>query len=161
MISICQENLPEKYMEKIDKLVMARLLGEEIEIDDYDAIATLRGHDVLFFRRCGSYQGLWIMLSKHDDEYFLWKDWYGSCSGCDSLEAAEPRTPEAVLDFIERYAPFLQAPKASYYEAVLRGELRSLLPLNDLKEIEEEFDDGNFVEKLESLIRHDYESERR
>jgi hypothetical protein len=37
----------------------------------------------------GDYSGVWAMAFKLDNLYYIVNDYYGSCSGCDSLESDE------------------------------------------------------------------------
>src|SRR3990172_4705638 len=81
----------------------------------YTMVAEARGQRVLWFRMFGSYQGEWLLLSRDEDLYYLWRDSYGSCSGCDALQghfdySGDDLTPESpkVQEFIANYSPFLE-----------------------------------------------------
>lgn len=104
---------------------------------DYTMVAEARGQRVLWYRRFGSYQGEWLLMSRDDDLYYIYKDYYGSCSGCDSLEAAfgysEEITPEspAVQEFIKGYQPFLEMRTDAALRVAQRdGSLLAVLPRN-------------------------------
>lgn len=104
---------------------------------EYTMVAEARGQRVLWFRRFGSYQGEWLLLSRTDDRYFIYKDWYGSCSGCDSIEATwshsqelEPDDPK-VQEFIEGYRPFLEmTPRGALNVAQRDDNLLKVMPAN-------------------------------
>ena len=100
-------------------------------------VAEARGQRVLWFRRFGSYQGDWLLLSRDDDLYYVYKDSYGSCSGCDAIEAEfgydrglEPGDPK-VQKFIAAYQPFLEMrPDAALRVAERDQNLFAVLPRN-------------------------------
>ena len=104
---------------------------------DYTMVAEARGQRVLWFRRFGSYQGDWLLLARDDDRYYLYKDYYGSCSGCDSIEAEfswgeklEP-TDNKVQEFIKAYPSFLEmTPRGALNVAQRDNSLLKVLPRN-------------------------------
>lgn len=115
-----------------------------IQYSGYDIVARARGQEPLFFRQYGSYQGEWLLVSRDSENYFIYKDGFGSCSGCDSLEAAHGYGDndafgsdgfipgdKSVLEFIEAYKPFITIPKAKMYELIKNpAEFKAVFPAN-------------------------------
>jgi len=61
-----------------------------IQVDNYgDLIAKMREMDLIYYSPLGSYQGdyLAVLLDRETSRIFIYKDYYGSCSGCDWLES--------------------------------------------------------------------------
>ena len=44
------------------------------------------GYGIVATGRNGGYQGEYYAIIEHKDFIFLWRDWFGSCSGCDGLD---------------------------------------------------------------------------
>jgi hypothetical protein len=118
-------------------------MSADLDYCTYALVATARGHEVLYFEEFGSYQGSWAMLSYRDDgqghlngdgegRYFLWVDYYGTCSGCDSLLDHDPSTPEQALSFAKGYNPFLVADGTlmAHYAAQGVDAMMRVLPRN-------------------------------
>jgi hypothetical protein len=108
-----------------------------INVNSYTLVAEARGQRVLFYRQFGSYQGEWLLLSADDDHYFLYRDSYGSCSGCDALEsrfgynddglsADDPR----IQEFIKEYEPFLVMQQEAALRVAQKGSLLTVIPAN-------------------------------
>jgi hypothetical protein len=109
---------------------------------EYTIVAEARNQQVLWFRRFGSYSGEWLLLSKgtsaEDNLYYLYKDYYGSCSGCDDIEATFdydeddlPLDDPKIQEFIEKYPSFLEMkPDAALRIAIREGNLLAVLPKN-------------------------------
>ncbi len=109
----------------------------QTEIDDpifdgsgYPIIAWANGEKLILYQTFGSYQGEWLMLTKGAEEYKVYKDYYGSCSGCDAYEANEPRTLSQAKKFAEDYKSFLEIPFSTMRNLVSNGTLRKVLPAN-------------------------------
>ena len=102
----------------------------------YPMVAGVRGQDVLLFQQFGSYQGEWMMLARTADTFYVYKDSYGSCSGCDSYEAAgfgwrdDGISMDAARKFAEDYKPFIEIPRATMRNLVKNGTLGNVLPAN-------------------------------
>ena len=60
------------------------------KLDSYDAIVDSWGYETLLFKCCGSYQGDYVVLLRDGNRYGFTTIGYGSCSGCDALEALSP-----------------------------------------------------------------------
>lgn len=59
------------------------------------------------------YQGECITLLYVDDLYFLWKDYFGSCSGCDALEGCNGY--EYIKDTLTSIKEFNTLNEVKYY----------------------------------------------
>lgn len=133
-----------------------------IKIDSYRDVLE-KGHDVevIYYRQFGSYEGDWIALAKNKEFYFIYKDYYGSCSGCDSLEAwcgYEGQSLAEIKKFAKNYKPFIEIPKDTAINLVEKGTLKTVLPKNQRDHSYDEFSwkdlerDFSFVIKLEENI---------
>ncbi len=77
-------------IELLDKIVFGdcslELDGERVE---YGTLARYLFNDVNWFfdKQEGSYQGDWYMVGKKGEDYYFFTMSYGSCSGCDWIEA--------------------------------------------------------------------------
>lgn len=73
----------------------------------YDEVLEIAGAKVLEFKMFGSYQGDWIAKIEYDGQIGYIRDYYGSCSGCDALEAtfdyADEVPLQKVVDFAKPY----------------------------------------------------------
>lgn len=102
----------------------------------YPMVAGVRGQEILLYQQFGSYQGEWMMLARNPDTFFIYKDYYGSCSACDSYEAAdfgwgnEGIPMDKALEFAKDYKPFIEVPKATMRNLVQKGTLGKILPAN-------------------------------
>lgn len=100
----------------------------------YTIVAWANGEDVVLYQQFGSYHGEWLMLSKGANEYKVYKDWYGSCSGCDSYEATFDYTNKPTLskakEFAEGYKSFIEIPVATMRNLVANGTMRRVFPAN-------------------------------
>lgn len=98
-----------------------------------EIISGVTGREVVYYSQFGSYQGIWLLVTKDGDNYYIYKDYYGSCSGCDPLQS-EIRTSEIDLEiakkFADKYHPFLTLSDGQL-EALLHSQnLKSLFPKN-------------------------------
>ena len=107
-----------------------KLPTEKFSGGRYSIVAWARGHQVLYYREFGSYQGEWIMVSFLKKEYYIWKGCFGSCSGCDSYEAEFDYEDsekgifawsEKTKKFIEDYKPFLEVPASTFRNLAKQG----------------------------------------
>lgn len=116
--------------------ISAKLPTEKFDGPRYTLVAWCRGHEVLFYREFGSYQGEWAMISYCNEEYYVWKGSYGSCSGCDLYEAEmsgdEIFADEKTRKFAEDYAPFLEVPARTMRALAAQGweAVGRILPAN-------------------------------
>lgn len=110
----------------------------------YPMVAEAQGHRVLFYREFGSYQGEWLLFSYFEEHFYLWKDWYGSCSGCDAIqgefysESSLAIDDPKLVEFVKEYRPFLKMRmESAVHIAEKRGTLEHLLPANVSYDMEE------------------------
>lgn len=106
----------------------------------YAMVAGVRGQEVLLYQQFGSYSGEWMMLARTPEAFFVYKDSYGSCSGCDDYEAQEfdERWDDAdagldmaaCVKFAEGYKHFVEIPRQTMRNMVANGTLTQVLPAN-------------------------------
>jgi hypothetical protein len=96
----------------------------------YPIIAWANGEKNVLYHQFGSYQGEWLMLTKGDGEYKVYKDSYGSCSGCDAYEAESPKSLSEAKKFAEAYKSFIEVPVATMRNLVEAGTLKKIFPAN-------------------------------
>lgn len=114
----------------------------------YEIVAWARGQLALLYHEFGSYSGQWLLLARDPSHYFLYKDWYGSCSGCDSFEAEFDDTPtwEKAAAFADGYRPFIEVPVSTMRNVAINGTLLSLMPGNIREDIDGEGDDYSLAD---------------
>jgi hypothetical protein len=123
----------------------------EITFDSYREVATFNGQRPLFYQEFGSYQGEWVLFALGDEDYVIYRDWYGSCSGCDSLQADCPRTQEQAEEFARAYRPFCEIPRLTASKLAQNGTFETVFPAN--------FRDGGgvdlegVVDEIETLVK--------
>lgn len=104
------------------------------EEEGYDIIAWANGEKVILYYEFGSYSGEWLMLTKGADEYKVYKDYYGSCSHCDSLKEffhhSDPITLTRAREFALNYKSFIEIPFITMRNLIMNRTLRSILPVN-------------------------------
>lgn len=118
----------------------------------YRDIATLRGERVLIYREFGSYQGEWVMVSLRGDEYLLYRGYYGSCSGCDDLQATSFVTQEDVDKFIAEYRPFAEIPRVTARKLATNNTFKQVFPGN-YRESYSDIDTAELVAEIEVQVR--------
>jgi hypothetical protein len=108
---------------------------KKINTSNYDTLITESlWLDKIYFSRFGEYQGIWLLIAKDDNNYYIYKDYYGSCIGCDSLQG-EFDEREALFskakEFVDKnYHPFLTIPKEKMIDIIKSGNMESLFPKN-------------------------------
>jgi len=73
----------EEMIEKKEELEMTWSAGQQIKALKYylkPRVKVIREYNE------GGYQGECYVLLKYKEKYILWRDSFGSCSGCDSLD---------------------------------------------------------------------------
>lgn len=113
---------------------------EQLRISDkfdgqrYDVVAWANDQETVYYEEFGSYQGEWVLVSRDLSQYFIYKGWYGSCSGCDSYEASlsygENVGKEAAKKFAEDYRSFLEIPNRTMMNLSSNRSLLSVFPAN-------------------------------
>lgn len=114
-----------------------------VRYSSYDIVARARKQTPIYYEEFGSYRGEWILVSCDDENYYIYKDYYGSCSGCDSLEDEAGYSDDAefgsseftmgseqVEKFIANYPPFAVIPKATMITMVKEGRAQQAFPAN-------------------------------
>jgi hypothetical protein len=99
----------------------------------YSIVAWANDQETLYYHEFGSYQGEWLLASFDDENYFIWKGGYGSCSGCDHYESEvgyDPPTKEKAKEFAEDYQPFLEVPRDTMINIVRGGKMLDIMPAN-------------------------------
>ena len=88
-----------------------------MKVNNYgDMLAKVIGKECLGFVMFGSYQGEWVALLENVNEVELWKGYYGSCPGCDFIEAERDWKTDEIPDdkargYFKEDKPFLKIPK--------------------------------------------------
>lgn len=100
---IIRENIAQKHFRSYDELV--KVVVEGITDDSYDAIDPDRIHCI----DDGDYQGtlLFVIAAKgyQPNKYWAVKVYYGSCSGCDTLQSIsdysdQPPNEQQIKDYM-------------------------------------------------------------
>jgi len=120
--------------ELIKREVLARITRKEFNCSDYTIIAQAKGHQLLWYECYGDYTGTWVMLTRYGDKYYIWKDSYGSCSGCDNLQASSLGSESSfkeIWEFAKNYEPFLAVPVDVALSLVAKGQLSEIFPANE------------------------------
>jgi hypothetical protein len=82
------------------------MIEDEDEYRTYSTALKAAGARVLAYKEFGSYQGDWLAKVEYDGRVFWLRDYFGSCSGCDALEAElgyEDPKPGQLAIFGKRY----------------------------------------------------------
>lgn len=127
-------------------------------VEDYgDMLAQVKNKELVSFTLFGSYQGEWFAVLREGDNLELWRGEYGSCSGCDFLEATahwnssfnyKITKGEAEAYFREE-KPFLEV-KEEVLLGLSIGELGSILPKKVLDDMYD-FDLSQFYSDLQKV----------
>lgn len=119
----------------------------------YEDIAAIHGRRSLLYVEFGSYQGEWVMFATDDrGSYYIYKGWYGSCSGCDDIQAtfgAGETTREVVDKWADDYRPFAEIPKETMRRLVMNDSVKTIFPANQFSEA----DVDGFVREVSLLVR--------
>lgn len=101
------------------------------QVRDYStAIAYANKQEIVYYETFGSYQGEWLLMTKDEKNYYIYKDSYGSCSGCDAYENDSPSGDKAVREFAKNYIPFAIVPWGTMKNLVIEGTLEKIFPKN-------------------------------
>ena len=112
---------------------------EKLKVENYgDMLAQVKGKELVSFTMFGDYQGEWFGVLKNEGELEFWRGYYGSCSGCDFLEAEGEFsweddfnghfiTRKSAEEYFKEETPFLVAEENVIMKASIE-ELRTLLP---------------------------------
>lgn len=93
-----------KPIEQVVKGQRYSMETPEGEYLDYDYLLRTLGYEVVEWHTCGSYQGDHVALLRHPDgAWGFTVIGYGSCPGCDALEACDsPAEVDALRDELDR-----------------------------------------------------------
>ena len=98
----------------------------------YNDVAKIKGENELFFEMFGEYQGEWLLITEKDGTVKIYKDYFGSCSGCDALVdflGWEGNTISQLKEFSSNYKPFLEF-NPSDYDLSNDEDIKALIPKN-------------------------------
>lgn len=105
--------------------------------NSYEVVAFANGQDVVLFQTFGSYQGEWLLMAKDAEQFYVYKGYYGSCSGCDSYEAwrnydSEGPTLSQAKEFVGKddYHSFIEIPNSTMENLCRNGTLEKVMPAN-------------------------------
>lgn len=126
---------------------------KEIDVDalrsaGYSMVALYQNHEIVMFNEYGSYQGAWAILSYYKQRYYIWTGYYGSCSGCDDLQASDPRTEEEIRNFCETYHYFVDF---DLDKSLSIDEFQTFCPRNSFDSF---YDEDDYL----TVVRDIYES---
>jgi len=89
-------------------------------------------------------QGEWILVAKSENKYFVYKEWFGSCPGCDAyhsfFEYKENFTLERAQLFAKEYFPFLESNTEEFLYFIKERQLQKILPAS----IKDKYSDINY-----------------
>ena len=93
------------------------------------------GKKCLVYEEFGSYQGDYIAILEDKNQIEIWKGYYGSCSGCDWLEAEKGRkdytiTKDKALGYVKDEQPFLVIPKDKINVLINSKDIKAFFPAN-------------------------------
>lgn len=130
------------------------------QVNDYStAIAYANSSEIVYYEQFGSYQGDWLLVTKDLENYYIYKDYYGSCSGCDSYEAtfswSEEKTDEKVKEFAKDYKPFAIVPTLTMRNLVQNGTLKQIFPKNIRGEYDGDIDWMNIEADISLSVKMD------
>jgi len=113
-------------------------MKREIKVEDYgDMLSQVTGKKLISYNTFGSYQGDWIAALEDGENIELWKGSYGSCSGCDWIEAEayqDTVSLKKAKDYFKEDRPFAIIPK----EMMERIDIQTfieIMPANTRAEI--------------------------
>jgi hypothetical protein len=104
----------------------------------YEVIAYANGEVPVYYETFGSYQGEWLLMGYGEKGrgkikgplFSLYRGHYGSCSGCDAYESADPSTIDEAREFAADYLPFASIPARTMRTLCSERTLVEILPKN-------------------------------
>lgn len=100
----------------------------------YNIVAWARGQKVVYFESFGDFEGEWVLVSKDSEKFYVYKGWYGSCSGCDDFQMRfdydQKISLEKAKEFANEYPPFCEIPWQVMLDAAREGKVLEFLPCN-------------------------------
>jgi hypothetical protein len=140
---------------------MSQIEEPTTNITGYPIIAWAHGQTCILYQQFGSYQGEWLMMTKDEKEYFVYKAWYGSCSGCDAWGGWHPRGWEErdkgmplsmAKEFAKDYKSFIEVPRATMRNLVTSGTLKKIMPAN-IRDSSSEIDYDGFCGDAQIAVK--------
>lgn len=108
---------------------------------------------LLFYAEYGSYQGDYLAILEGKDSVYLHKGYYGSCCGCDWLEAERcwedgTLTKKQIENYCKDEKPFLEIKKTSLDILIKSKNMKVYFPKNTRLD----YNDFNWDDIKKSLI---------
>jgi len=109
---------------------------EKKEIYGYgELLAYALDKKLLAYSTYGSYSGDYIAILDSGDNIEIWKGYYGSCSGCDWIEAQknwedETITKTQALNYVKDEKPFLSIKKRNLKVLIDSENIEAFFPAN-------------------------------
>lgn len=106
-----------------------------LKVEDYgDMLSKVTGKKLISYTCFGSYQGEWVATLEDGENLEIWKGYYGSCSGCDSMEAEKDWSTGCVNEewaksYFKEDRPFAVIPKETL-ERIDDETFAEMLPAN-------------------------------
>lgn len=101
--------------------------------DNYEVIAWANDQRIIYYAQFGSYQGEWFLVSRNQENYYIYKGSYGSCSGCDSFQGFFDYgdiDKAKACEFAKDYIPFLIVPRDTMGNVCVANKLMEIMPAN-------------------------------
>lgn len=123
-----------------------------MKVDNYgDMLSKVLGKKLIAYKEYGSYQGDWLAIIDGENTLHIYRGIYGSCSGCDFIEAERDWDSQEIDDevakgYFKNERPFLSLEKATYLK-MSREEFLSVLPANTRSD----YDDWSFDDLFDLL----------
>lgn len=127
-----------------------------MKVSNYgEMLEKAKGGKCISFVEFGSYQGEWVAVIERDENVELWKGSYGSCSGCDWLEAEQDYSTGEVSDekaseYFKEDHPFVVIPKETMRGMELET-FQEVIPANIRSDIYD-FDGKELYESIKKSI---------
>ena len=102
----------------------------------YEIVAWANDQEVVYYGEFGHWHGEWVLISRDKENYYIYKDIYGSCHICDPFEkyfgSDENITKEKAKSFVEEYEykPFLVIPREKMINFVKNKTFIEIFPRN-------------------------------
>jgi len=129
-----------------------------MKVKDYgDMLGKVQGKPCIVFECFGSYSGDWVAVLDSGRNIELWKGYYGSCSGCDFLEAekdtwqSEEISDEKARNFFKEDKAFLTISKQDVRTMTLK-EFNSIFPANVRKDMYD-FEDKRLFDAVKLAVK--------
>lgn len=125
---------------------------------NYSDVAALRGQTVLLYQQFGSYQGEWLCFARDKTKYYIYKGWYGSCSGCDDIQARwdygnETLSQKELDEWLAEYPAFVDMPRLTAKNLAMAGRLMQTFPRNIREDLSSEVGLDEFVTECELVTK--------